>query len=565
MPDIPIKDADARSDEQDEKKPAKKPLRIVLPEIVLDAVAKHDADDKAIDDDAAADDDGNVVTPAAVVDDNVAAVDGNDSDKAAEDEKEAAAESHDEEDIDPLAAWIAVAPQYRRKEVDALAGISPEFPITIAHDGKLQKPLSIDKWVFLLEYDSHFPNSASGDGFPFRAYLVVPSAEEIVAGTALPEVPQVERDADGQEYVALQKAAACHEHYLQNKDSETIAQSVYAELAEWIEGLTDAVAIAEAQNAERSREKADTFEERRKLFPGLKLAFFNLNGVRKYTDGRVSAGELPNPKCSKVVLSDRALIQIYNETRARFSTETGGLLLGHYVDDVWYVVESSDPGNNGVFEVTYHESDPDYANHVCSILSRSYKYPLVFLGMWHRHPGSLDSFSGTDDITNGKYAISCGNGCISALVNYDPDFRLTFYYVEQGTHGEVYYTKVDVETGDDKFENPDILKLATMDEVTARVHVDGMAAMPSYLTAEHAEAQTMGHDAKPHASNKENAGDANASAEHDDMFGKLRKMFTPKTKTKIQIGESESTEVTTPRCSDNIEAEDEQHVQADSE
>ena len=169
-----------------------------------------------------------------------------------------------------------------------------------------------------------------------------------------------------------------------------------------------------------------------------------------------------------MVLSDRAYIQIYNESRARIRTETGGLLLGHYENGVWYVVEASDPGINAKFFSAYHEGDDVYENHVCGVISRTYKHPLVFLGMWHRHPGSLDTFSSTDDVTNGKDAVSAGNGCVSAIVNYDPDFRLTFYYVERGRQGEVYYTRIDTQVGDGYIANKEMMKLATIADVNER-------------------------------------------------------------------------------------------------
>jgi hypothetical protein len=144
------------------------------------------------------------------------------------------------------------------------------------------------------------------------------------------------------------------------------------------------------------------------------------------------------------------------------------LLLGHFDDGVWYVIEASDPGINAKFYEAYHEGDDVYQNHVCGVISRTYKHPLVFLGMWHRHPGSLDSFSGTDDGTNYKYAESAGNGCISAIINYDPEFRITFYYAEQGDFQRIYYTKVDVEVGDDKIPNQEILKVAAIEDVMRR-------------------------------------------------------------------------------------------------
>jgi hypothetical protein len=188
---------------------------------------------------------------------------------------------------------------------------------------------------------------------------------------------------------------------------------------------------------------------------------------KKYADGRKSKGFKPNPKCLEIYMSDRAFAQIYSETLSKGNKETGGLLLGHFIDNAWHIIESSDPGYNGVFQHAYHESDEDYANHVCAILSRIYKYPLHFLGMWHRHPGSMDSFSGTDDVTNKKYAKSAGNGCISLLANKDPDFRLTAYYVDI-SENSIPYTKVDLSIGDKLITRNDISEIAAKSDIDKR-------------------------------------------------------------------------------------------------
>lgn len=133
------------------------------------------------------------------------------------------------------------------------------------------------------------------------------------------------------------------------------------------------------------------------------------------------------PKC--VVFSERAFTSILVETQEKIQTETGGVFLGYRKDDVWYVIESIDPGPNSVFQPAYFEYDQDYINHLINKVSRLYSPQLDLIGLWHRHPGSFDSFSGTDDGTNTKYAELNEQGAISVLVNIDPQFRLTVYSV----------------------------------------------------------------------------------------------------------------------------------------
>lgn len=146
----------------------------------------------------------------------------------------------------------------------------------------------------------------------------------------------------------------------------------------------------------------------------------------------------------KVVFSDRAYNSIVSETFDKIKTETGGILLGKIIDDVWYIVEVIDPGPNSIFTITYFEYDTAYVNHLAKVISKQYKIELALLGLWHRHPGSMDTFSSTDDLTNNEFLQILPNGAISCLVNIDPNFRITVYYVSF----PLQYTKLTFEVGD---------------------------------------------------------------------------------------------------------------------
>lgn len=146
----------------------------------------------------------------------------------------------------------------------------------------------------------------------------------------------------------------------------------------------------------------------------------------------------------KVVFSDRAIIALLAETQEHLSTETGGVFLGHRCGDIWYIIETMDPGPNSVFQPAYFEYDDVYLNHLMNKVDRLYQKSLDIIGLWHRHPGSFDQFSGTDDGTNIKYARRDPGGAISALVNIDPSFRLTIYHVTD----PLSYRKIKYEVGD---------------------------------------------------------------------------------------------------------------------
>lgn len=147
----------------------------------------------------------------------------------------------------------------------------------------------------------------------------------------------------------------------------------------------------------------------------------------------------------KVVFSNRAYAGVMAETAEKIKTETGGLFLGAVEHDTWYIIEAIDPGPKSVFEVAYFEYDQQYTQHLINKVANLYHEKLALIGLWHRHPGSFDSFSTTDNGTNSKYARMRPEGAISALVNIDPKFRITMYHVGQPCQ----YAKISYQVGDD--------------------------------------------------------------------------------------------------------------------
>ena len=120
--------------------------------------------------------------------------------------------------------------------------------------------------------------------------------------------------------------------------------------------------------------------------------------------------------------------------------------MGKIENDVWYIIEAIDPGPKSIFEVAYFEYDTKYTEHLINKIANIYNTELELIGLWHRHPGSFDIFSSTDDGTNAKYALMRRQGAISGLVNIDPDFRFTMYHVSQPCK----YSKIKYEVGNDK-------------------------------------------------------------------------------------------------------------------
>lgn len=151
-------------------------------------------------------------------------------------------------------------------------------------------------------------------------------------------------------------------------------------------------------------------------------------------------------KCKLVVFSNKAWNAIVNETFRKDPVETGGILLGHILSNgYWIVMEAIPPGLSAIHQKAYFEYDTDFVNYLANSVAKQYKMDLSVLGLWHRHPGSMDVFSGTDDGTNATFAQMNEYGAISGLVNIDPKLRFTLRHVACPLH----YQIVDMEVGDD--------------------------------------------------------------------------------------------------------------------
>lgn len=171
-----------------------------------------------------------------------------------------------------------------------------------------------------------------------------------------------------------------------------------------------------------------------------------------------------NTECNYIVLSDRAAKAIISETLSHGRDETGGILLGNFNNGIWYVVESIDPGLDTVNHSVNFEYDPVYVNHLAKKLGVLYHHPLTILGVWHRHPGSMDHFSFQDMDSMAHMTNDARIGMISMLVNLDPELRMTFYYCNKA--GEVMPVYYDI--GDDYF-TPEILTYAADETLCSRI------------------------------------------------------------------------------------------------
>lgn len=203
--------------------------------------------------------------------------------------------------------------------------------------------------------------------------------------------------------------------------------------------------------------------------------------------------------CQMVVFSNKAYNAIIRESFDKDPVETGGILLGHVLDNgIWIVMEVLPPGIHCIFERAYFEYDDAFVNYLAQSVANQYKIPLELLGLWHRHPGSMDYFSSTDDQTNSTFAAQNRYGVISGLVNIDPQFRMTMYHLSRGrdyfSGGRPAYETIPIEVGDDIIPD-EYFELRYYDgdnsELHPRVERTTRQARETHITSsEHRERQT---------------------------------------------------------------------------
>lgn len=196
----------------------------------------------------------------------------------------------------------------------------------------------------------------------------------------------------------------------------------------------------------------------------------------KYSCERLKYSDEKIKDCRSIILSDKACTSILQEAMDKDPLETGGLLLGQVSHGRWYVVEATGPGINAVHTNTHNEMDNIYHNHIFPVLSRQYKKELFLLGLWHRHPGSLDRFSFDDDRTNRLFSEAVGkamygsgadkrlkSNAVSMLLNFDPVQRMTGYYcsISEDEEGALSYHRVPVSVGNRYFRRTGFLQLKT--------------------------------------------------------------------------------------------------------
>lgn len=224
--------------------------------------------------------------------------------------------------------------------------------------------------------------------------------------------------------------------------------------------------------------------------------------------------DLKNPRCIHCYINDRAYASVITEVMTNGQDETGGVFLGYIINRAWYIVESVDPGLDTVNQRTFFQWDTDYVNHQAERLSRIYQRPLTILGFWHRHPGSMDYFSGQDEATIKINLDELRFGLLSMLVNVDPKLRMTFYYCYGN---DIMPIRYDV---GNKYFPVELLKYADAKELSRRAALNGRPLEIYYqqvidLDAVAARKRAQAQAQSPNPAQNPNSGTASGRATDD--------------------------------------------------
>ena len=85
-----------------------------------------------------------------------------------------------------------------------------------------------------------------------------------------------------------------------------------------------------------------------------------------------------NQHCKLIVFSDKAYNAIIDETFTKDPVETGGILLGHILDNgMWIVMEVLPPGLHSIHEYAYFEYDEGFVNYLANSVASKYEQRIT--------------------------------------------------------------------------------------------------------------------------------------------------------------------------------------------
>ena len=158
----------------------------------------------------------------------------------------------------------------------------------------------------------------------------------------------------------------------------------------------------------------------------------------------------------KIMVAPDVINTIKEETLKYGSFETGGLLIGEksLMNDEYSIIvkKATGPGNNS--QHSTHNFIPDVEHYQSEMRTELYRNGIVYIGEWHKHPGSFDEPSGTD--LNTMKQITSDDNTKDVLIvistrpeanGNEPDIvKTNFYYYQRGMKNFVPITPEIIST-----------------------------------------------------------------------------------------------------------------------
>ena len=191
----------------------------------------------------------------------------------------------------------------------------------------------------------------------------------------------------------------------------------------------------------------------------------------------------------KVMVTPSVIDTIKKETLKYGSFETGGLLIGEkaLLNDEYVITvkKATGPGNNS--QHSTHQFIPDIAHFKKEMRTELYRNGIIYLGEWHKHPGSFDEPSMTDLNTMKEITRDDNTKDIIAVIATKPDsiggvngqnmVKVNFYYYQRGMKNFVSIVPEIVSITPLKKKLKKIQKINMNIEFILRLFEKGMGSM----------------------------------------------------------------------------------------
>lgn len=144
----------------------------------------------------------------------------------------------------------------------------------------------------------------------------------------------------------------------------------------------------------------------------------------------------------KVIFSKRAYTALCTEFHMFDSEETGGVFIGYYEDNIYYVVESVFSGPYAKHTSAEYIYDYEYVNYQVNMLAEMYEKEIDVIGIWHSHVTS-SPFSIADERTNLQFAQLNEYGGLTCLIDIQNKHFFVYMVSPEGEYASLAYEVLD--------------------------------------------------------------------------------------------------------------------------